>query len=391
MQPDVMSEAVAFEVSAFQEDRTRGGESGVILLALIAAVLPLLILVGAMSRTMIGRDARLLSEVADEKAFLAAESGVDGAIYLANTGVLTGGVTFQGNLGGGMTYAGMPVDLSSDGVDNDGDTEIDESDENLWEITVTGRFRNAEKKIAAYLKPGASGFPAITGAIVFQNSSTSPVINGTQAPGIVITGFDTNLDGSPGPGPHVHGISSLAPNTVANLLSNVNPTSSITGLGGTPSATIASDPIDLAKIEASVIANADLVVGGTYNNVQWGDSSTGDWKVVYAPGSLTIKGTSGGAGILYVKGKLKIEPKSFNDFEWHGVIIDRSEHEWETSDKRSITVRGAYINTKDSHELEKGFYSYYCSEAIKEVGKILPMSLSGGDYSLAGWRVLPRD
>jgi hypothetical protein len=66
-------------------------EQGFVLVAVIATLIPLLLIVGASSSLLVGGLSRVRDAVAGSQAFLAAESGIDSAIYRATTGTLTGG------------------------------------------------------------------------------------------------------------------------------------------------------------------------------------------------------------------------------------------------------------------------------------------------------------
>ena len=65
-------------------------EGGFILVAMVIILLPLTVVVTAFLSSMMGRSIRLREEVVQEKALLAAESGLDQAIYLSRTSGLAG-------------------------------------------------------------------------------------------------------------------------------------------------------------------------------------------------------------------------------------------------------------------------------------------------------------
>ena len=112
-------------------------EHGFVLVALFTLMIPLLIVVVAFSVTMTGRSNELRGEFGEEKALLAAESGVDDAIYRGRTGTLDG-TQYNRNIGLGQSFEVEPTYLKSDGKDNDGDSNIDEDDEDVFQIIVTG-------------------------------------------------------------------------------------------------------------------------------------------------------------------------------------------------------------------------------------------------------------
>ena len=366
--------------AVLSEPRAPGDESGIILITLLATVIPLLLLVGAAATTMISRNNQLLADIHIQKALLAAESGVDRAVYLANTTGLASGVQFVGNLGGGMTYTGMPVDLGSDGVDNDGDTDVDEPDEDMIEVTVTGRFGRAVRRIAAYLEP-ISALPLIQAAAEFQDPDFKAKNKGSTS--YLVSGFDTNLDGSPGPGAATHAIAVPKPATAADVISRLKYTpgsGNIIGKDGDASIGIMDQVTDWSDTIASVKANADIVVpkGTKYTDVKLGDSSTGDWKVVYVPDGVEFHGNSGGAGILFVEDGWC---EGFDNFEWHGVIIAVKGMRF----NGNTVVRGATSANPHTWILDNT-QILYSSEAIRAVKRLVPSP--GGNYLLVGWRVI---
>src|SRR5215813_8925868 len=83
-----------------------------LLIALIATVIPLLLIMGASSINMTSRMMRLERESNEERALAAAESGIDLAIYMASTpaGLTSGSVTTR-TLGTGLSFTVRPTYL----------------------------------------------------------------------------------------------------------------------------------------------------------------------------------------------------------------------------------------------------------------------------------------
>ena len=139
-------------------------EPGFIMIALLAAVLPLLCLVGASTLTMNARNKGLHYDILQTRAMLAADSGIDEAIWRAANGTLISGTSFTREIGPDQSLTVEPVNLGTDGIDNDGDFAVDEADENVFMLTITGTYQGATRRIAAYLGP-APALPLIEGAI----------------------------------------------------------------------------------------------------------------------------------------------------------------------------------------------------------------------------------
>ena len=127
-------------------------QSGFALVGFIAVLLPLVGLAGAVMLSMGGRNARLMDEIRLEKALLAAEAGMDEAGYLAATGGLVDGDTILRTLPNGASFTVQATLLSTDGVDNDGDTIIDDVDENVMQLIVLGTSGSSRRRIVGYLR-----------------------------------------------------------------------------------------------------------------------------------------------------------------------------------------------------------------------------------------------
>ena len=98
-----------------------GSESGSIMIAFLATILPLVLLVGTASVTMTSRNTRLMFDIAQEKAFMAAESGLDESLHRINNGTLTLGEELTGEVGS-VPYVVEIVNLRTDGLESFGRT-----------------------------------------------------------------------------------------------------------------------------------------------------------------------------------------------------------------------------------------------------------------------------
>src|SRR5687768_12254283 len=119
--------------------KTRRGESsGFILIALALILLPLLMITAASVITMVGRQKTSGDIVAVDRALMAAESGVDHAIYRAGIGTLVFGDTIEVYLDSGLSCSVTAIDTRADSTDNDGDLVRDEADEAGIQVTSIG-------------------------------------------------------------------------------------------------------------------------------------------------------------------------------------------------------------------------------------------------------------
>ena len=167
-------------------------ESGSIMIALVLIVMPLLILVSSAITTMTTRNYGQIRSIQSEQAMLAVESGIDEALYISRTAGLVSGTNISRTVGPDFSFVVEPLLCSTDGVDNDGDTQVDEADENVWQLTITGTYARATRKVVAYLgqAPGALDIEA---AVMSHNPNMDTVhTNGSPK----IHGDDKEIDGN---------------------------------------------------------------------------------------------------------------------------------------------------------------------------------------------------
>jgi len=362
--------------SRFRVDtRTSDEESGVILIALLAAVLPLVVLVVASATTMTTRNKGLHYDIAQTKALLAAEAGIDEAIFKSANGTLKHEVSFSRVFPNGQTFTVDPVHLQSDGLDNDGDSVKDESDENIFELIVTGTYGNAKRRLAAYLGP-VGDLPHIDGAITVSNPKAEIDIANRKGHDPLVTGKDYKLDGTPA-GPEIAGLVTESPGTVADLLGELSGYEKprIEGAGGTPSLKEVSNGYDFDAIAEQARNSANMVLTTrTYHNVDWGNSAEDRYNIIFREGRLEVFGGRG-AGILVATGEIELE----DGFRWDGLIISThgSELELESDEnKGKVEVYGAMVVGPkcEELELEGDVVVYYSSEVLNRLHLLVPSS-----------------
>ena len=355
-----------------------GSEAGSVLVMLIGLAIPLLIMVVAAATTMVGRSKTLQADVKLEKALMTAESGIDEVLYRANLGILVPGNLITRDLGDGMGFEVMAVSLKTDGVDNDVDGLVDETDESVLMITVTGTFAGASRRIKAYLGqlPQATPFG---GAANLSESNLQIEIEGAS----LVTGNDTNLDGTPGPNPAVPGMSVSPPGTIPDLLGTLNATEQpkVTGLGPAPSLGLGS-VIDLASLARILKSSATQVLtSAEYDGATIGNALTNDYVIAYASSNLTLKAGTRGAGILLVEGNLHMA-----DARWDGLIVCMgSDVEMEAgSSLYGKIVQGP---TGQSNFHLRGSSIFHSSQAMDGAFSAIP----GKYVSFDGWHEVSKD
>lgn len=372
-------------MAAFPENMRpeSGTESGFTLVAFMAILLPLIGLAGAAMLAMGTRSNRLGEEIRLEKALLAAEAGVDEARFLAAKNLLTSGASFSRTLPGGATFTVQATHLLSDSLDNDGDALTDESDEDVFELIVTGEFGMARRRFAAYLSPD----PMLPVDAAVTLHAPAPDVDIDFDGSGFITGIDTNMDGSPGPRPAVPGLAIQTPGTVADLTSNytVDDDSRITGAGGTPSHGVSTSTLDLSQVVADVQSNATIVLGDSHMDTNWGSPPSGPFHVFYRDGDIHLHGTIVGAGIMVVTGNVDID----DDFTFDGVMIVLGDIDADDD----IDINGALIQGPlgdDFHYDDSTLELAYSSEAIQAAAVALGVS-SNRYVMVSGWQEIARN
>jgi hypothetical protein len=354
---------------------TSDEQSGVILIALLAAVLPLVLLVGASTTTMTTRNKGLLYDIRQTKALLAAEAGVDEAIFRSANGNLNHEEPFSRIFTNGQSFTVEPVHLGSDGIDNDADGDTDEMDENIFELIVTGAFGDARRRLAAYLGP-LGDLPKIDGAVTITHPKVDIDFKNRLGYDPILTGIDRNMDGTPG-GNDTAGLVIENPGTIPDLEAEINSYEEplIQGVGGAPSLKEVSNGYDFDAIAEQAQNSANIVLTTrTYHDVDWGNADTDDYNIIFRKGRLEVFGGRG-AGILVATGEIELE----DGFRWDGLIISThgQERELESdANKGRVEVYGAMVVGPKCKELElEGDVGmYYCQEVLQKLNLLVPNS-----------------
>ncbi|HZN37449.1 MAG TPA: hypothetical protein VFD82_01525 [Planctomycetota bacterium] len=362
-----------------------------LLIALIATVIPLLLIMGASSISMTSRMTRLERESNDERALAAAEAGIDLAVYMASTpaGLISNSVVTR-NLGGGVSFRLTPKFLLTDGRDNDDEGQpspaVDEQpDENIWEIQVVGTYRNTSRRIAAYLGPQPPLPYTVTGALM---------MTGVPDPGELqvygfsrIRGFNYNFTtGAVTGSGDVAGISVTEPHTVPELLSSIPLLDRPNIMGTTPSPSLSTtaQSIDLAEIQLSIQNSANIVLtNSTYSNLQFGRSTPapGQWNIIYRAGNVRFMGNTRGAGIMFITGDLRVE----GTFRFDGIVYLLGNAQLHGT---SCNFYGTVVTGPDTSHFELAGTSHvkYSSQAISLASAVLPTKY----LVFNGWQELSR-
>ena len=349
-------------------------EDGFVLLTLFVTLVPLMFVVGAYSVAMTGQSNELRTELAQERALMAAEAGVDEALYRGQIGTLADGVVFTRILGSDLEYEVVPTYLGADTIDNDGDSNVDEADEDVFQVVVTGKFRRSERVVAAYLGR-LSLLPPINTA--FGTMSPSVTVNLMGTPWI--SGNNVTMAGAAA-APDVEGLSILDPPGTAYLSSELSPLeeSKVTGSSPAPSLGVLP-PFNLANLVVVLENAANIVLTSKkYTSYKFGNGIAGVANIAFRNGDVTFAGNSQGAGILVVTGDLTLT----GTFRFDGLIIVLGDV---VNSSGTANVFGAIIQGPAASLIEtKGTMNVrYSAEAIA-----LADSLKGRYVSFNGWQEL---
>jgi hypothetical protein len=303
-------------------DRNRNQE-GIAALGLIVVLGPLLFLVTSYLQTMSGRTNRLQLDYMEERALLAAESGIDVAIYESRCGTLVAGpmaqFVFEGALPSGDKYQAIATYLGADLVDNDDDLAVDaaDPDEDVFRVECTGRAGSYRRRVATYL--GFSSFitaPTAAATVVNQN----PNIRITGA--ALIDGHNHDLAGNLVGAGGMAGLAISPPATTANLLATLTPMEQSRVVGSTPtpslttSSTYTQTQVDEILVQARNSAQV-VLTNGTIAGTKVYGTIAGPQYIVYREGDLRIQGDVSGAGLLMIHGDLTIT----GTMSWTGVVV----------------------------------------------------------------------
>lgn len=157
--------------------------------------------------------------------------------------------------------------------------------------------------------------PKINSSLSISATNLDLKLNGN----ILISGHDTNPDGTAGSNSSVLGISvnnSSDSIRIADSLSS-KVKSNITGIGGTPSIGVSTDSINYASLTGQFIQAADIIMpGGTYSS---GTTlgTLADPKITYVTGNVNFTGTASGSGVLVVYGNMSWS----GSFTYHGIVL----------------------------------------------------------------------
>lgn len=352
---------------------TVANERGFALMMVFGVLVPAVLLVAALGSVLNSRNDELQHERALERALHAAESGIDFAIFRGRRGLLLHNETYVHWFAATTSYRMVATHLLVDGLDNDGDSLIDAADDNedVFQVEVTGQYRDVTRRLAAYLGP-VPLLPDVRSALAVTNPAVDLQLSGSCS----ISGLDTAGTTD------VAGLSIFAPGTLLDLGTTLTPAEAnrVDGLGGVPSLSTvpALNLPDIVSIAQNV---ADIVLtSASYSGLSFGDAATNDSRITYRNGNLRLTGTSRGAGILVVTGNLEV----LGNFEFDGVIVVMGNI---INSSGSANIRGALLQGPGGGrvDLQGNFKLQFSTVAID-----LANSRTGIYVAFNGWQELAK-
>lgn len=311
-----------------------------------------------------------------------------------------------------------------DGLDNDGDVQIDEEGEHFPEVATAQTqdaigypwvrvryklntaqqpilFGDHDNDVTTPAQPNlvrglpiiivtASGTQGSAGRTVEVEAVKHPFVtpnaaiymesddaqfNGTQ---FLVSGQDWDpVTGLPIVGPEVPGIVTTGdPAAIAGELDGQQ-INNVEGAGADPSVVSSPIDLDLAAMVAEYSSMAEHTLpGGTYSNTSWG--SVDDYTVVHCTGDMHTSGENVGGGLLIVEGDFDCS----GQFLWHGMVIVLGNITF-TGGGSGIHIYGTVLSGGNDLQVIGGQADLlYSSAAIAQLSAELTR------YTVASWQEL---
>ena len=229
-------------------------------------------------------------------------------------------------------------------------------------LTVTATYEDESYTSRIDILSQSSVMPSTTASGSFK----SPNVSYFFSDSILISGVDTNIDGTAGPAPDLPGITVVSPaDSVAVAAEIAGNTSWVQGSTAieVDSSTLA---VNLSELFSYYQGVADMTLtGGAYTNVNWGTQA--DPVIVYVSGDMHLKGNSVGYGILAINGNLRMSESP----TWYGLIMVHGDSvgAQDTRIENNSRIFGGIISDSPDNNLRITNFTeiHYSSEALEMV------------------------
>ncbi len=244
-------------------------------------------------------------------------------------------------------------------------------------LKSVGTFQNVSHTSIVKAKRSGIAMPPVNSSIYVSSDNLSLNLNGN----VDIDGNDHLMTGAAGPNPALPGIAVDDPVDSAFVINDLKPkiTSTINGLGGSPSVRAITDGTDWMKLTENIIFGADLTLPtGTYTT---GTvlGTTADPKITYISGDVNFSGSAEGAGIMVVNGNLTLS----GNFTFKGIIIAYGQSTIKTMTVGNAGIYGAAIFVGQAIEIQATGNArfYYSKQAIDNA----EANLKSSRFEIVSW------
>lgn len=249
--------------------------------------------------------------------------------------------------------------------DSEADPNIDANQTII--LTAVGSGKDgASRSIKAYVGRAPVFIPP--GGIYAPGAAIRTDFDGGN---FLVSGNDTNPDGTAGPNPAVPGISTSTDgvrDTITNSLVSGDHQNQVVGLGIFPSVQTSNVTLDPNQIANDLLTYPHTTLeGGNYT----GHSTFGTEaapQITNIVGDISIEGSASGFGVLIVDGTLTL----WGSMEFQGLIIARGPIE--VGNSANAEIRGAIMlktatvsDSGDELRIAGSASIYYSSQAIQMV------------------------
>ncbi len=199
-----------------------------------------------------------------------------------------------------------------------------------------------------------------------SGSFKSPNVSYFFADSILISGVDTNIDGTPGPAPDLPGITVVSSADSVTLAAEIGANSEWVQGSSAIEVDTSVAAVDLNELFDYYQTVADMsLTGGSFSDVIWGTQA--DPVIVYIDGDVHLKGNSVGYGILAISGNLRMSESP----TWYGLVIVHGDSvgAQDTRIENTSKIIGAIISDSPDNNLRitDSVVIQYSSEALDMV------------------------
>lgn len=193
------------------------------------------------------------------------------------------------------------------------DISAQERADGAVEIVAIGKYGDFEHQIEGVV---ARSGDRLVDAIIID----APIDKTTFKSGYLISGMDTDSDGSKGPGPNVHGVL-VTTSSAYNALVDDADADQVIGKDGDGDIVLDEPVLSPAVLESAILAYNGGALAAFSGKQKWdADDSIGNVDspvLVRVNGNVELKSSFTGYGILYVFGDLKMS----NTATWNGLVF----------------------------------------------------------------------